>query len=128
MKSPLTAVVVDDDQQLREVIKSLLESLDVQVVADASNGVEGVAAYRQHNPSLLLLDFYMPQMDGLQALKAVLAEDAQAIVVMLSSVPGPGDTVIDDCLMAGATDWIRKDLSMEQITTQMEGLLVKHFA
>ena len=128
MSKVLSSVIAEDDADLLEGIKTLLESMDIRVVAEAGNGREAVARYQEHNPDFLLMDFYMPEMNGLQALREILAQDPEARVIMLSGVPGPGNTVIDDCLMAGAVDWIRKDLGFEGIEKQLAGIVLKHFS
>src|SRR4051794_20664553 len=83
--APLSVVVVDDAEDLRPLVRMAIErSGRFSVVAEASDGAQGVDAVRAAQPDLVLLDIAMPVMDGLQALPLMADACPHAIVVMLS--------------------------------------------
>ncbi|MEG3639328.1 response regulator transcription factor [Magnetococcus sp. PR-3] len=127
MNKPLKAVVVDDDANMRSLVMSLLEAQGVIVVAEGEDGGDAAILYDQHHPDFMLLDYHMPTMSGLDALNQVMNAGSDRIVIMLSSVPGPRNSVVDDCLVAGAMDWIRKDLGPQEMEAQLQGTLAKLF-
>ncbi len=83
--APLGVLVVDDTPDLRDLLRMALERRgEFHVVAEASNGREGIELARAHQPDLVLLDISMPVMDGLEALPQIRAACPRAAVVMLS--------------------------------------------
>lgn len=74
----LSALIIDDEQLAREELKYLLDSVgDVEVVAQATNGIEGVDLIEEHQPDMVFLDVQMPGLDGFAVLKK-LQEHRQA--------------------------------------------------
>jgi two-component system chemotaxis response regulator CheY len=113
-------LVVDDDDDVRELFGAILESLDFEVVGTANSGESGVALFKETRPDLVLLDIRMPVMNGVTALREILKIDADAAVVMLTNVDGP--SVADDCILAGAKDYIRKDRGMEALKSRISAV------
>ncbi|MHC5026197.1 MAG: response regulator [Planctomycetota bacterium] len=99
-------LIVDDALIMRARIKDIAERAGWQVAGEACNGEEAVALYRQVNPDLVTLDIVMPRMDGVAALKAVMAEDPNARVVMVSAVDQREK--LTECIQSGAIDFIVK--------------------
>lgn len=112
-KHARTVLLVDDDYHIRELFRLLLGSLGYKVIGEASNGREGVEKYRRLKPDAVILDLHMPVMDGTAALKAILAEDADAHVIMLTSEAS--QEMYDECLLAGAKRYIPKNAPVERI-------------
>ena len=75
-------LVVDDDAELREALCGLLSERGFDVVGEAANGAEGVALAKERTPDVVLMDFRMPGMDGLEATNLIKAHDplTQAVV------------------------------------------------
>jgi DNA-binding NarL/FixJ family response regulator len=75
-------LVVDDDEVLREALCSLLTERGFEVVGEAGDGAEGVSLARQRQPDVVLIDFRMPGMDGLEATSLIKADApfVQAVV------------------------------------------------
>jgi two-component system, LytTR family, response regulator LytT len=69
---PLSAVIVDDEQLARDELAYLLRELDVDIIAQAKNGVEGVNLVKEFSPDLLFLDVQMPGLDGFGVIKKLL--------------------------------------------------------
>jgi two-component system, chemotaxis family, chemotaxis protein CheY len=120
-KGEPTAIVIDDMSSIRNLNKMLLGSVGCNVVGEAENGELGLQLYLDLRPDLVLLDIEMPVKDGISTLKAILAEDAKANVVMVSTLSNMD--VVEDCLFAGAKDYIRKDIAPPTIKARMEEVL-----
>ncbi len=107
----IKALVVDDSAFMRKSISILLESdPDIKVVATARDGVEGYQLAKSIRPDIITLDIEMPRMNGLTALKKIMA-DCPTSVLMLSSLTTEGADVTIKALEYGAVDFIPKELS-----------------
>ena len=78
-------LIVDDTLFMRVKMKGLLEKWGYQVVGEGANGREAVGKFKELRPDIVLMDITMPEMDGIAALKEIMAFDAQATVVMVSA-------------------------------------------
>ncbi|MEU8727779.1 MULTISPECIES: response regulator [Streptomyces] len=107
-------VVVADDQELvRSGFSMILEAQpDIEVVAEAGDGAEAVAAVERHTPDVLLLDIRMPVMDGLDAARRVCAGSA-CKVVMLTTFDL--DEYVYEALYAGASGFLLKDVRRDDL-------------
>jgi DNA-binding NarL/FixJ family response regulator len=86
---------------------------DMTVVASASTGKEGLEQYRQHQPDILLIDLKMPEMGGVDAIRAIRAEFPSARIIVLSTYQGDED--IYRALEAGAITYLLKDTLAEKM-------------
>lgn len=114
-----TILVVDDDDGLRELIRINLEHEGYQVL-QAANGLQCVAAVREHRPDLVLLDVMMPEMDGLEACKRV-REFSQVPILMLTAKAQSDDVITG--LDRGADDYLPKPFNMDELAARMRALL-----
>ncbi|MEV0379416.1 response regulator transcription factor [Nonomuraea sp. NPDC050643] len=107
-------VVVADDQELvRAGFSMILDAQpDIEVVAEAGDGAQAVAAVREHRPDLLLLDIRMPVMDGIEAARVVCA-DGDCRVLMLTTFDL--DDYVYDALRAGASGFLLKDVRRDDL-------------
>ncbi|MGQ9656400.1 MAG: response regulator [Fimbriimonadales bacterium] len=106
-------MITDDALFMRVTLKNILTQNGLEVVAEASNGREAVELYEQHKPDLVFMDITMPEMDGLEALKAIRAKDPSAKVVMCTAM-GQKQIVVE-AIQAGAKDFIVKPFQPERI-------------
>jgi YesN/AraC family two-component response regulator len=106
-------LLVDDESHIRKYVSLILKQLGSPVIIEAGNGQEAIAAYQAEKPKLVLLDVNMPHMDGIEALRKLKEIDPACTVIMLTSLANR-DTV-ERALEAGATSYIRKDTSKEEI-------------
>lgn len=126
----ITVALVDDQPLVRMGLRALLEAEgDVQVVAEASQGDEGLRVVREHHPQVVLMDIRMPGMDGLSALREIVADPtlSQVRVVMLTTFEL--DEYVFAALEAGASGFVVKDAEPDDIVRAVraaaagEGLL-----
>jgi DNA-binding NarL/FixJ family response regulator len=99
----LQILVVDDHFMVRMGLSSSLNAeSDMKVIAEAGNGEDALAAYRQHRPSLVLMDVRLPGMSGAAAVAGITREFPDALILMLST--HSGEEEIYRSLQAGARD------------------------
>jgi two-component system chemotaxis response regulator CheY len=106
-------LVVDDAMFMRKVVGDVLTKGGHEVVAEASNGVEAVAQYNAVRPELTTLDITMPEKDGLQALREIVAADPTARVIMCSAL-GQESKVLE-AIKAGAKDFVVKPVQPDRL-------------
>jgi len=110
----ITVLVVDDEALVRAGFRMVLDAQpDIQVVGEAANGAEGVAATRDLEPDVVLMDVRMPQMNGIDATRAIVAEGARSRVVVLTTFDQ--DEFIYGALKAGASGFLLKDTRPEEL-------------
>ncbi|MCR4755713.1 MAG: response regulator [Lachnospiraceae bacterium] len=106
-------LICDDAAFMRMMIKDILTKNGYNVVGEAENGAKGVEKYGELKPDLVLMDITMPEMDGLQALKAIKGSDADAKVIMCSAM-GQQAMVIES-IQNGAKDFIVKPFQADRV-------------
>ncbi|WP_193788409.1 protein-glutamate methylesterase/protein-glutamine glutaminase [Haloferax mucosum] len=104
---PTRAVVVDDSRFMRTLIRTLLEDADVEVIAEASNGREAISVVSEHRPDVVTMDIEMPEMNGLDAVEAIM-DECPTPVLMLSAHAEEDADVTFDALDRGAVDFVTK--------------------
>ena len=106
-------LICDDAAFMRMMIKDLLTKNGYNVVGEAENGAKAVEKYQELKPDLVLMDITMPEMDGIQALKAIKAADPSATVIMCSAM-GQQAMVIES-IQSGAKDFIVKPFQQDRV-------------
>ena len=110
----IRVLVVDDQTMVRAGFHLLLaDEPDIEVVAEASNGREAVAQAARFRPDVILMDIRMPEMDGLEATRRILATDTDARVLVLTTFDL--DDYVFEALRAGASGFVLKDEPPEQL-------------
>lgn len=115
-----TILIIDDEKDIRTALGGILEDEGYQVLS-AESGVEGIDIARHELPDLILLDIWMPGMDGLETLEKLKALLPQVTVIMIS-----GHGTIDTAVRAtklGAFDFIEKPLSLEKVLISVANAL-----
>jgi DNA-binding NarL/FixJ family response regulator len=107
-------LVADDQSMVRAGFRMLLaDEPDIEVVAEASNGLEAVDKAARFRPTVVLMDIRMPELDGLQATRRILAADDTARILILTTFDL--DEYVYDALCAGASGFVLKDDPPEQL-------------
>ena len=111
----LGVLIVDDQALVRAGFRMILEAEeDMEVVGEAADGQEAVTEARRLRPDVVLMDVRMPDVDGIEATRRLLAEDRSAVkVVMLTTFDM--DEYVYDALRAGASGFLLKDVPPEQL-------------
>jgi DNA-binding NarL/FixJ family response regulator len=110
----IRVLVADDQSMVRAGFRMLLGGEeDIEVVAEASNGLEAVEKTARYRPTIILMDIRMPELDGLQATRRILAADPNARVLVLTTFDL--DEYVYEALKAGASGFVLKDDSPEQL-------------
>jgi DNA-binding NarL/FixJ family response regulator len=110
----IRVLVADDQSMVRAGFRALLaDEDDMEVVAEASNGLEAVQKAAQFDPSVVLMDIRMPELDGIQATERILAADGAARILILTTFDL--DEYVFKALAAGASGFVLKDDSPEQL-------------
>jgi two-component system chemotaxis response regulator CheY len=114
-------LITDDAAFMRMMIKNILTSNGHEVVGEAANGLQAVEQYAALKPDVCTMDITMPEMDGIAALKGILAADPTAKVVMCSAL-GQEAKVIES-IRSGAKDFIVKPFQQDRVLGAIEKAL-----
>ena len=107
-------LIVDDHKVVRQGLRFLLQhELDIEIVGEAADGEQAVAAVRQHVPAVVLLDLLMPKMDGLAALRAIKEISPSTQVIILTS--HQGDDELFEAIKAGALSYVLKTAGVDVV-------------
>ena len=111
---PARVLLVDDHALLRTGVANIInQEPDLQVVAEAGDGAEALAAYEQHKPDVTLLDLRMPVMEGVEVVRRIRERDPRALVIILTTYDT--DDEISRALKAGAKAYVLKDIAADAL-------------
>jgi len=117
-----SVLLVDDHALLRTGVANIInQEPDLQVIAEASNGMDGVAAFEQYHPDVTLIDLRMPVMEGVEAVRQIRERDPRARVIVLTTYDT--DDEISRALKAGAKAYVLKDIAAEQLVACIRDVL-----
>jgi DNA-binding NarL/FixJ family response regulator len=112
-RAPIRILVVDDQRLVRTGLRVILDTEpDLQVIGEAANGSEAVRLNRALGPDVVLMDIRMPEMDGLEATRAILAQSAARVVILTTF---DADEYVYEALRAGASGFLLKDAEAQQL-------------
>jgi two-component system chemotaxis response regulator CheY len=106
-------LLADDLSFMRMVQREILKDRGYVVVAEATNGLEAVELFSQHRPDLTILDITMPQMNGLEATKRILAVDPKAAIIICSALGQ--QKLIVEAIQLGVRDFIVKPFKPDRL-------------
>ena len=112
--SPIRVLAVDDHQLIRVGIATLLlPESDMKLVAEASNGLDAIAKFRERRPDITLMDLQMPEMNGFDAIIAIRGEFPEARIIVLTTYAGDAQAV--RAMKAGAQGYLLKNLLHKEL-------------
>jgi two-component system, chemotaxis family, chemotaxis protein CheY len=106
-------LIADDASFMRQMIREIIEPEGWEVVGEASDGVEVVEKFKKLRPDVVMMDIVMPKRSGIDAVKAIKAEDATARVVMCSALGQ--EALVTEAMQAGARDFIVKPFKPDAV-------------
>jgi len=110
----ISVLIVDDHGVVRQGLRTYLELLDdITIVGEAENGVEAVEQVRRQQPDIVLMDLVMPEMNGVEATRQVVAISPSTKVVVLTSFSE--DDLVFPAIEAGATGYLLKDVDPAEL-------------
>lgn len=116
---PIRVLIADDHPVVRSGLAMIIQyAPGIETVAEASTGVEAVHLFHQHRPNIVLMDLKMPEMGGVEAIAAILQDDPQAYIIVLTTYDGDED--IYRGLQAGARGYLLKSVSREELLSAIQ--------
>ena len=114
-------LLVDDAAFMRKMVKDTLTKNGYTEVFEAVDGADAVEKFSEIGPDLVVMDITMPNMDGLEALKAIRAKDGSANVVMCSAMGQ--ESMVMDAVRSGAKDFIVKSFKPDRVLKTVTSIL-----
>lgn len=115
-------LIVDDAQFTRNMLKNIIGKIEeIEVIGEASNGVEAISLYKKLKPDLVTMDLVMPELGGIEATSQILAINSKALIVVVSALGQ--EALVLEAAKKGAKDFIQKPFKTEQIIEVMDRIL-----
>jgi len=112
-KKKIRVMIVEDEDHVRTLIKTVVKSMNCEIVGETNNGKDAVLMYHKLKPTMLLLDINMPIKSGKKALAEIRKRFPNTFIIMLTSLTD--SETVEDCIKLGATGFIRKDLPIDKM-------------
>jgi len=114
-------LVVDDAAFMRMMIIEILKKHGYEVIGEAENGLKAIEKFRELNPDIVTMDITMPEMDGIEAVKAIRKIDSSARIVMCSAMGQ--QALVVDAIQAGAKDFVVKPFQTDRVVEALNKAL-----
>jgi len=115
-------LIVDDAAFTRNMLKNIISKIEqIEVIGEASNGVEAISLYKKLSPDLVTMDLVMPEKGGIEATEEILKINPKALIVVVSALGQ--EALVLEAAKKGAKDFIQKPFKSEQILEVMDRIL-----
>ena len=114
-------LIVDDTMFMRTLLKNILFSGSHDIIGEAENGEDAVEKYKALKPDLVTMDVVMPKMNGIEALKAIMAADPNAKIVMCTAVGQ--EQMVKLAIKTGAKGYIVKPFQAPKVLEEVNNVL-----
>jgi len=114
-------LLVDDLRFIKIIEKKILEENGHQIIGDAQNGREAIKLYMELKPDVVLMDITMPELNGIEALKEIIALDPHAKVIICSAISH--EKSLYQAVKEGAKEYIIKPFSTERLISTINKVL-----
>lgn len=116
---PVSVLLIEDDLMVQEVNREFLDRVNgFEVIGIASNGAEGLELVRTLAPDLILIDMYMPKMNGLETIQAIRAEGHASDIIAITAASDM--ETVRNVLLHGAVDYLMKPFKFERLKQSLE--------
>ena len=116
-------LLVDDSAFMRKVLKEMITGEEFEVVGECSSGLEAIEKFASINADLILMDYNMPGMDGLETARNILECDPRAMILMITSIDSKEKMV--EAVNVGITDYVVKPFTRDEILAKLKSAIQK---
>jgi two-component system chemotaxis response regulator CheY len=117
-----TIMIVDDELFFRQMLREILVEAGFTIVAEASNGIEAVDKFREHRPDITIMDIFMPEENGIFAIKKIISFDKNAKILIYTGIGFDED--VEVALKAGGKEVILKSFSPGEVMAVVNKVLL----
>ena len=114
-------LIVDDASVVRLMIRKILTQNDFTIIGEATNGKDALVKYKELKPDIVTMDMIMPEADGIQATKDIIAFDENAKVVIVSGIYQK--EMLAQAINAGASSYIVKPFESDRVISTLNEVL-----
>lgn len=114
-------LIVDDSKTSRKFLKNMLLEEGHEVIAEATNGEEGIEMFKEFHPDIVTMDITMPVLDGIDAVSEIKKEDPRAKIIMVTAA-GQKNNVVE-AIKRGAADFIQKPFESDTLAHIIEKVM-----
>lgn len=119
----VSLLIVDDNDMMRSLLRSILRGHEYDVVAEARNGTNAIEMVERYKPDIVCMDVVMPEKNGIEALTEIKAAHPETLVVMITGNADP--ETVQDSIMHGANGFIIKPFNAARVLDTLGKLSLK---